>query len=122
MSPTPSLRRTLATFDRRCNLRFRISTQAEYTVGRLHGKGVIRNISGGGVFIQIDRTLPIGRPLELLIDWPAKLDGKLRLRLSVKGKVLRSTADGTAVEVLGYECRFASSLKKSNPPAGPLHG
>ena len=114
MSPTPTLQRTLATRDRRCNLRFRISTPAEYTIGRLHGKGMIRNISGEGVFIQIGRTLPIGKRLELLIDWPAKLDGKLRLRLSVSGKVIRSTADGTAVEVLGYECRFDSSRKKSD--------
>ena len=75
---------------------------------------MIRNISGRGVFIQIGRTLPIGKPLELLIDWPAKFDGKLRLRLSVSGKVIRSTADGTAVEVLGYECRFNSSREKSN--------
>ena len=122
MSPTPNLQRTLATRDRRCNPRFRISTPAEYTIGRLHGKGVIRNISGGGVFIQVGRTLPIGKPLELLIDWPAKLDGKSRLQLSVKGKVLRSTADGTAVEVLGYECRFDSSRKRSDPSAGSLNG
>jgi hypothetical protein len=122
MSPTPTLQRTLATRDRRCNLRFRISTSAEYTIGRLHGKGVIRNISGGGIFIQVGRTLPVGRLLELLIDWPAKLDGKLRLQLSVKGKVLRSTADGTAVEVLGYECRFDSSGKKSDPSAISLNG
>jgi hypothetical protein len=122
MSPTPTLQRTLATRDRRCNPRFLISTQVEYTVGRLHGKGVIRNISGRGVFMQIGRTLPVGRPLELLIDWPTKLDGNLRLQLSVKGKVLRSTADGTAVGVLGFECRFDSSRRKSDPPVGPLNG
>jgi hypothetical protein len=90
MFPTPTLQRILAASDRRCNPRFPISSQVEYTVGRLHEKGVIRNISNGGVFIQIGRTLPEGRPLELLIDWPAKLDGKHRLRLSAKDRVLRS--------------------------------
>lgn len=122
MSPTPTLQRTLATRDRRCNPRFRISIQTEYTVGRLQGEGVVRNISGGGMFLQIDRALPVGEPLSLLIDWPAKLNGKLRLRLSVKGKVLRSSVDGTAVEVLGYEFRFDSSRKRSDPPAEPLNG
>jgi PilZ domain-containing protein len=122
MAPTPSLQRTLATGDRRGNPRFRISAQLEYTVGRLHGKGVIRDICGRGLFMQIGRTLPVGRPLELLIDWPTNLDGNLRCRLSVKGKVLRSTADGTAVGVLGFECRFDSSRRKSDPPVGPLNG
>jgi hypothetical protein len=122
MSPAPTMQQALATRDRRCNLRFRISTGVEFAAGRLHGKGVIRNISRGGVFIQIGRTLPAGSPLGLLIDWPAKLDGKHRLRLSVEGKVLRSTADGTAVEVVGYEYQFDSSRKKCDSPAGPLNG
>jgi hypothetical protein len=120
MSPTPTLQRTLATRDRRHNPRFRISTEIEYILGQLHGKGVIRNISGGGLFIEIGRTLPVGKPLELLIDWPAKLEGH-RLRLSVKGKVLRSAAHGTAVGVLGFECQFDSTRKKSTP-SGPLNG
>jgi hypothetical protein len=122
MSPTPTLQRTLATRDRRCNLRFRITAPAEYTLGPIHGACVISNISASGVFIQTPCTLPIGRRLELLIDWPAKLDGNLRLQLSVKGKVLRSTAEGTAVEILGYECRFDSSRKTSDRSAGSLNG
>jgi hypothetical protein len=122
MSPTPSLQRTLTTHDRRSNPRFRISAQVEYTIGRLHGKGMIQNISGRAFFMQIGRTLPVGRPLELLIDWPTTLEGNLRCRLSVKGKVLRSTADGTAVGVLGFECRFDSSRRRSDPPVGPLNG
>ena len=104
MFSTPSLQRTVATRNRRRDPRFAVSSPVTYTIGQFHGKGMTLNVSTGGVFIKTDQALPIGRRIQLVMNWPAKLDVGV-LRLEVTGKVLRSTAKGTAVKVLRYEFR-----------------
>lgn len=121
MSPTPTLKRNLPVPDRRSNPRFRMSVRATYSLGRHRGRGVIRNVSSGGFFIQIDQILPVGKPIQLLFDWPAKLGHGATLQLAVKGKVLRSTADGTAIELLSYETRVPVNPALSSSPAGPVN-
>jgi hypothetical protein len=74
-----------------------------------HGEGVTYNVSSGGVFMKTEQVLPIGTRIQLLIDWPAKFDKRLSLRLAVKGRVLRSTAEGVAVKVFWYEFRVRSA-------------
>ena len=122
MSPTPTLKRNLPTPDRRSNPRFPVSVPAAYAIGRYRGNGVIRNVSSRGFFLGTDRILPVGRPIRLLLDWPAKLDHGLTLQLAVKGKVLRSTAEGTAVELLGYESRLPATPASTPSSAGPVNG
>jgi hypothetical protein len=58
--------------------------------------------------MKTDHALPIGRWIQLLIDWPTKLDKSVALWITVKGKILRSTAEGTAVKFLEYEFRVHS--------------
>jgi hypothetical protein len=122
MSPTPTLKRNLTIPDRRSNPRFPVSVRAAYAIGRHHGAGVIRNVSSGGFFMRMDRILPIGRPIRLLLDWPAKLEHAVPLQLAVKGRILRSTVDGTAIELLSYETRLPASPASSPSPAGPVNG
>ena len=121
MSPTPTLKRKLSTLDRRSNPRFPMSVRATYVVGRHRGNGVIRNVSSGGFFVRIDRILPVGRPIRLLLDWPAKLGHGHTLQLAVKGRVLRSTGEGTAIELLSYETRVPANPASSLNPTGPVN-
>lgn len=122
MSPTPTLRRNLTTPDRRSNPRFPVCVPAAYAIGRYHGNGVIRNVCSRGFFLRTDRILPVGRPIRLILDWPAKLEHGLTLQLAVKGKILRSTAEGTAIELLAYESRLPATPASSPSPAGPVNG
>jgi PilZ domain-containing protein len=121
MSPTPTLKRNLSVPDRRSSPRFPVSVPTAYATGRHRGQGVIRNVSSGGFFIRMDRVLTAGRPIRLLFDWPTRLEHGLTLQLAVKGKVLRSTRDGTAVELLSYETRLPAGPASSPSAAGPVN-
>ena len=66
-----------------------------------------RNISSGGIFLKAEQPLPVGKPIKLLINWPARLDRGLRLQLAAEGTVLRSTKEGTAVKLLAHDYRLS---------------
>jgi hypothetical protein len=51
-------------------------------------------------------VLPPGERIQVTLDWPAMLDYRLPLRLDIRGKILRSSAAGTAVAILSYEYRL----------------
>jgi len=78
----------------------------EYVLRDCRGSAVTSDMSSRGILIQTDRILKPGKRVQLLIDWPAVLDGAIPLRLVVSGKVLRSGRRGTAVSVLQYEFRI----------------
>jgi PilZ domain-containing protein len=103
MSPDPDLTRIPATCERRSPLGFPVSAPLTYSVARSHGRGTTCNISNEDVLVKIDEGLPVGSRIQLLIDWPARLNGNLRLQVAVEGSILRSTAEGTAVKILEYE-------------------
>ena len=92
---------------RRLNQRFPITARAEYIVGRNRGQATTRNVSSGGVFLKTNGTLPTGESIQILIDWPALLDGR-SLRLVFWGRVVRSNDIGTAVAIHRYEFRVCA--------------
>ena len=47
-----------------------------------------------------------GEPVELLIDWPVRLNGRITLALVLLGTVLRSDSTGAAVKISRYEWRI----------------
>jgi len=102
LSGTPTVRRFAA--NRRRTVRNAVSAPLRFQIGHDRGTGVVSNVSTGGLFFKTDRMLPVGKRIQLVIDWPAKLETG-DLRLEVSGKVLRSTAAGTALKVLRYEFR-----------------
>ena len=108
MSPTPHLKLTLASYNRRRNPRFAVATRLAYVVGPLRGKGMTRNISSEGICIEIRKKLPVGRRIHLLLEWPARLDADSCLQVSIEGRILRSTPEHTAVKILHYEYRVDS--------------
>jgi hypothetical protein len=49
--------------------------------------------------------LPVGRSVELSVDWPAQLDGNCPLRFVAIGRVIRSEPKQAAVRIERYQFR-----------------
>jgi c-di-GMP-binding flagellar brake protein YcgR len=69
-----------------------------------HGRTV--NISSGGVLFTTGFCLPLGKLVQVGINWPAGPDAGDGLQLVIKGRVVRSDAGCTAIEYRQRE--FAS--------------
>jgi c-di-GMP-binding flagellar brake protein YcgR len=60
--------------------------------------GCTLNISSGGVLYTTGFSLPIGKQVEVSINWPVAPESAGALQLLAKGRVVRSDAGCTAVE------------------------
>ncbi len=101
---SPEIRSSVASDERRYQHRYPVGVDVFYKLTRNattldQGSGRTVDFSGTGVLFQPDRRLPSGVELELLIDWPVQIDGVTVLHAAISGRVVRSTADGTAVEI-----------------------
>jgi hypothetical protein len=78
------------------------------------GSGKTINMSSSGLLLVTDRILFPGRKVQVLIDWPVKLDGRVGLRLVVFGAVVRvgiERAPQAAVRIERYEFRTVSPIR-----------
>lgn len=92
--------------------RFTVNAAVEYRIlsrgspGLGIGYGRTVNISRTGVLFQCDGPAPpIGTVIHLSIAWPVDLDGKVPLKLSVDGFVVRNQEHCIAVEIARSEIR-----------------
>jgi hypothetical protein len=108
MSPTVNLQPSSVPRERRRHQRFPISSAAQVILSGVRGDAVTVDISSGGVLFKSNKLLPLGRRVELLIDWPVALDDRCPLRLMIHGRILRSDLAGTAVEIVRYDYRTRS--------------
>lgn len=106
MSPAPSLRFEKAPYERRRHQRFPINAQSQYILTGIRGQAVTADISSGGVFLKTNEILPVGKQIQVFVDWPALLDQRCPLRLVIVGKTLRSDATGTAIGIIRYDFRI----------------
>src|SRR5689334_10245726 len=106
MSPAPNLKFNLAPCERRQTQRFPIAAQTQYIIAGMRGQAVTSDISSGGVFMKTTELLPLGKQIQLFIDWPALLDKRCPLRLVITGKILRSDESGTAIGIIRYDFRI----------------
>jgi len=63
------------------------------------------NISSKGVLFSAPEQFEQGSVLEVTLDWPARLDQQIALKLVIKGTVLRSADGYTAMNISHYEFR-----------------
>ena len=63
------------------------------------------NISSVGVLVAYPHEIRAGTDLELSIEWPSLLDGRVPLQLVTVGKVVRSETSSFAVALGGYQFR-----------------
>ena len=98
--------------ERRGTSRFPLCEELKYKL--LHGKtatsgaGRTLNIGSGGVLFTTEQRLPMGRMVELSVNWPARLDGTCALKFVAIGRVIRSESDKAAVRIERYEFRTRS--------------
>jgi hypothetical protein len=73
------------------------------------GTGQTLNICSGGILFTTDEALPVGRMVEVSVNWPARLDGTCPLKMVARGRVIRSDAGKAAVRIERYEFRTRKS-------------
>ena len=93
--------------ERRRTSRFPLCEAATYRLFRagtvrMRGTGRTLNIGSRGILFTTWERLPLGRKLELSVDWPARLDGTCPLRLVAEGRVVRAEADKAAIRIQRY--------------------
>jgi hypothetical protein len=71
------------------------------------GMGWVVNMSSGGVLVAYQHEVSAGTPVELNIDWPTRLEGRVPLHLVATGTVVRSELFGFAVGLDRYHFRIA---------------
>ncbi len=110
--------------EQRSHQRYPITFELDYRLlhrGRVErqGSGRTINIGSGGVLVETDDNLPIGRSIELMINWPFLLEGVCPLKLVMRGRIVRSDGQGIAVKIRHHEFRTAGArLHKDRPSEG----
>jgi hypothetical protein len=106
--------------DRRESNRFPLREDVKYRVlhtknQEISGTGTTLNIGSGGILFTTEDLLPVGRIVELSVNWPARLDGTCALKFVAVGRVIRAEADRAAVRIERYQfkTRGAASLQPS---------
>ena len=108
--------------DRRATSRFPVREEVKYKVlqpakaAPITGTGQTLNIGSGGILFTTEEKLPMGRTVELSVNWPARLDGTCPLKFVATGKVVRADLGKAAVRIDRYEFRTRAA---GNSPATP---
>src|SRR5450755_799794 len=71
-------RRGTGRFPVREDVRYRVVQSR--TAAKVSGCGTTLNIGSGGLLFTTEEKLPIGRTVELSVNWPARLDGTCPLQ------------------------------------------
>ena len=102
------------TTDRRETSRFPVREEVRSRV--LHAKGLpasgvgkTLDIGSGGILFTTEERLPMGRLVEVAVNWPVRLGGDCPLQFVVVGKVVRSEATKAAVQITRYEFKTRGS-------------
>lgn len=106
MSPAPSLKFGKAPAERRQNQRFPITAPCQYVLAGTRGQAITTDIGSGGLFLKPEQALPVGKQIQVFVDWPVLLDERCPLRLVITGRTLRSDETGTAVGIIRYDFRI----------------
>ena len=69
------------------------------------GIGWTISLSSRSVSIESETSLPVDRRVDLWIEWPARLENNVRLRLHIDGRTVNVPGTATEVEIIAYEFR-----------------
>jgi hypothetical protein len=102
--------------DRRRTTRFPVCEELRYRVlhksSPVNGIGKTLNIGSGGILFTTEQKLPLGRTVELSVNWPVRLDGTCPLKFVAVGRVVRADSQYAAVRIERYEFRTRASGDK----------
>lgn len=105
--------------DRRLTSRFPLQQEVRYRLVQskamaAKGVGHTVDISSGGVLFTTSDRLPIGRLVEIAMNWPARLNGTCALQFVARGRVIRSDGKTAVIRIQRYEFRTRAA---SSTPA-----
>ncbi|HKE24773.1 MAG TPA: PilZ domain-containing protein [Bryobacteraceae bacterium] len=111
-----------ASRDRRESSRFPMKEDLKYRLLQsrtppITGSGTTLNIGSGGILFTTEEMLPVGRSVELSVNWPARLDGTCALKFVAVGRVIRAEADRAAVRIERYQFKTRGAAAPSVPAA-----
>src|SRR5258708_4481219 len=100
--------------DRRGKSRFPVQQDVRYRVvqsrtAKVSGSGTTLNMGSGGILFTTEHKLPLGRMVEVSVNWPARLDGICALQFVATGRVVRTDGHRAAVRIEKYEFKTRSS-------------
>ncbi|HEY1220691.1 MAG: hypothetical protein ABSE42_16430 [Bryobacteraceae bacterium] len=81
------------------------------------GSGNTLNIGSRGILFTTEDLLPVGRSVELSVDWPAQLNGNCPLKFVAVGRVIRSAPGQAAVRIERYEFKTRGKNATATPAA-----
>jgi len=99
-------RRNTNRFPLREGVRYRV---VQSRSSKVSGSGTTLNIGSSGILFTTEEKLPIGRMVELSVNWPARLDGVCPLQFVATGRVVRSEYNRAAVRIEKYEFKTRST-------------
>jgi hypothetical protein len=103
--------------ERRSKVRFPLEMRVRYrSLARrcpVVGTGVVMNMSRSGVLVSSEHTISEGVRVELSIEWPSLLDGRVPLQVVTLGRVVRCEPSSFAVVLVRYQFR---TTKRTNLP------
>ena len=106
--------------ERRSKVRFPLILPVRYRTIQgetLSGEGWTANMSSSGILVERPHPLSAGALLEMRIDWPSRLDGRIGLQLVAVGRVVRCERSRFAVILHQYQFRTVRSQHASQPRA-----
>lgn len=108
--------------NRRTNVRFPVRLAVNYQALEspfFSGTAVSEtvNISSKGLLFATNHPLQPGQLLQVSVDWPARLENEIPLKLVAEGRVIRVVDGQAAVRIDRYE--FRTRRIKTETPAAP---
>jgi CheY-like chemotaxis protein len=104
--------------DRRTNARFPCKLAVSYqALERPFLSGVATgetlNISSKGLLFATDEALEPGQLLQVSVDWPARLENQVPLKLVAEGRIVRNLNGQAAMRIDKYEFRTRRTTKSA---------
>ena len=106
--------------ERRLHTRYKIALELTYLIlsgsrrGEL-GKARTIDVSSVGVRFAAERPLAPGLSVELAVDWPTLLDGRVPLQLIADGSVLRVDGYDAVVKVERHVFKTRKAAPRRHP-------
>jgi hypothetical protein len=107
--------------DRRASVRFPLTLDVRYSVSHRRapletGSGQIIDLSSSGLRFAAQGPMEPGLKLDVAINWPVLLDGRVQLQLIVTGVVVWSSGTDTALQIQRHDFRTRSVRLKAMSP------
>lgn len=112
--------------ERRSKVRFPLQLRVSYrTLARgnpITGEGWVVNMNRGGVLVSCPHEIGVGARMELSIEWPPLLHGRVPIRFVTVGEVVRCDASSFAVMLERHQFRTAKRKVTSIDEPGGTPG